>query len=53
VVVRDHASTLGTLVNDRAIGRDFPIDTAPLRHGHNTIVAGGRGSPFVFRVTLA
>ena len=53
VVVRDHASTLGTLVNDRAIGRDFPVDTAPLRHGHNTIVAGGRGSPFVFRVTLA
>ena len=53
VVVRDLASTLGTIVNDRAIGRDFPVDTAPLHQGDNTIVAGGKGSPFVFRVTLA
>ena len=52
VVVRDLASTLGTIVNDRAIGRDFPVDTAPLHQGENTIVAGGKGSPFVFRVTL-
>ena len=26
-------STLGTVVNDRAIGRDFPLDSAPLRAG--------------------
>jgi CRP/FNR family transcriptional regulator, cyclic AMP receptor protein len=53
VVVRDLESTLGTLVNDRSIGRDFPLDSAPLHRGENTIVAGGRGSPFVFSVTLS
>jgi pSer/pThr/pTyr-binding forkhead associated (FHA) protein len=53
VVVRDLASTLGTIVNDRPLGRDFPIDSAPLHRGENTIVAGGRGSPFVFTVTLS
>jgi hypothetical protein len=53
VVVRDLDSTLGTIVNERAIGRDFPSDSAPLRQGENTIVAGGRGSPFVFSVTLS
>ena len=52
VMVRDLASTLGTIVNDRAIGRDFPVDSAPLHRGDNTIIAGGKGSPFVFRVTL-
>jgi CRP-like cAMP-binding protein len=53
VVVRDLASTLGTIVNDRPLGRDFPIDSAPLRHGENIVVAGGKGSPFVFAVTLS
>ena len=53
VVVRDLESTLGTLVNDRSIGRDFPLDSVPLHQGENTIVAGGRGSPFVFSVTLS
>ncbi len=53
VVVRDLGSTLGTIVNDRPLGRDFPIDSAPLRHGENIIVAGGKGSPFVFAVTLS
>ena len=53
VLVRDLASTLGTIVNDRAIGRDFPRDTAPLRRGENTIIAGGRGSPFAFAVALS
>jgi CRP-like cAMP-binding protein len=51
VIVRDLASTLGTIVNDRPLGWDFPSDSAPLRQGENTIVAGGRGSPFVFTVT--
>jgi CRP-like cAMP-binding protein len=53
VVVRDLASTLGTIVNDQPLGRDFPADSAPLHEGENTIVAGGRGSPFVFTVTLS
>jgi CRP/FNR family transcriptional regulator, cyclic AMP receptor protein len=53
VAVRDLASTLGTIVNDRAIGRDFPVDSALLHRGENTIVAGGRGSPFAFAVTLS
>jgi CRP-like cAMP-binding protein len=53
VVVRDLESTLGTIVNDRSIGRDFPLDSAPLHAGENTIVAGGRGSPFAFVVTLS
>ena len=53
VVVRDLASKLGTIVNDRPLGRDFPIDSAPLRQGENIIIAGGSGSPFVFAVTLS
>jgi len=53
VWVRDLGSTLGTMVNERSIGREFPLDSAPLRPGENTIVAGGKGSPFVFTVTLA
>jgi CRP/FNR family transcriptional regulator, cyclic AMP receptor protein len=53
VVVRDLGSTLGTIVNNRSIGRDFPLDSVPLRPGENTIVAGGTGSPFVFAVTLS
>jgi CRP/FNR family cyclic AMP-dependent transcriptional regulator len=52
IVVRDLASTLGTIVNDRPLGRDFPVDTAPLHPGENTIVAGGKGSPFVFAVVI-
>ena len=52
VVVRDLNSTLGTIVNDRAIGREFPIDSAPLHGGENLVIAGGKGSPFVFRVTV-
>src|SRR5918996_306922 len=53
LVVRDLASTLGTIVNDRPIGRDFPADSVPLHEGENTIIAGGRGSPFVFALTLS
>ena len=42
VVARDLGSTLGTIVNNRSIGRDFPLDSVPLHQGENTIVAGGR-----------
>ena len=53
VLVRDLNSMLGTIVNDRPLGRDFPVQSAPLDHGENTLVAGGRGSPFTFNVTLS
>lgn len=52
VLVRDLNSALGTLVNDRPLGRYFPSDSALLRKGENTLVAGGKGSPFAFTVTL-
>jgi CRP/FNR family cyclic AMP-dependent transcriptional regulator len=53
IVVRDLDSTLGTIVNGQPLGRDFPIDSAPLRQGDNSVVAGGAGSPFAFVVALA
>jgi CRP/FNR family cyclic AMP-dependent transcriptional regulator len=53
VLVRDLNSMLGTLVNDRPLGRDFPVHSATLHKGENTVVAGGRGSPFTFKVTLS
>jgi CRP/FNR family cyclic AMP-dependent transcriptional regulator len=53
IVVRDLNSTLGTIVNGQPLGHDFPIDSAPLRPGNNSVVAGGDGSPFAFVVTLA
>jgi CRP/FNR family cyclic AMP-dependent transcriptional regulator len=52
-LVRDLNSTLGTIVNGQPLGRDFPVDSAPLRQGDNSVVAGGDGSPFAFVVTLA
>jgi CRP/FNR family cyclic AMP-dependent transcriptional regulator len=53
ILVRDLNSTLGTIVNGQPLGRDFPVDSAPLRKGENSVVAGGDGSPFAFMVTLA
>jgi CRP-like cAMP-binding protein len=53
ILVRDLNSTLGTIVNDRPLGRDFPVDSEPLRKGDNRVVAGGADSPFAFVVTLA
>jgi hypothetical protein len=52
ILVRDLSSTLGTIVNGQPLGRDFPVDSAPLRKGENSLVAGGDGSPFAFVVTL-
>ena len=52
VLVRDLHSALGTIVNDQPLGRDFPVDSAPLHKGENILVAGGKGSPFTFKVTL-
>jgi CRP/FNR family transcriptional regulator, cyclic AMP receptor protein len=53
VVVRDLNSALGTIVNDHPLGRNFPRDSTPLHKGENTLIAGGKGSPFVFKVTLS
>jgi hypothetical protein len=53
VLVCDLNSTLGTIVNGRPLGRDFPVDSAPLHEGENTLIAGGKGSPFAFVVTLS
>jgi len=50
--VRDLRSTLGTLVNGRPIGEHFGSDLAPLVAGENEVVAGGKGSPFVFFITI-
>ena len=33
ILVRDLNSTLGTIVNGQPLGRDFPVDSAPLRTG--------------------
>jgi pSer/pThr/pTyr-binding forkhead associated (FHA) protein len=52
ILVRDLSSTLGTIVNGQPLGRDFPVDSAPLRQGENSVVAGGAGSPFAFVVTV-
>jgi CRP/FNR family transcriptional regulator, cyclic AMP receptor protein len=53
VVIEDLGSTLGSVVNGQAIGHHFARDTAPLRRGDNHILAGGRGSPFEFLVSVA
>ncbi len=53
VLARDLNSWLGTIVNDRPLGRHFPAGSAALHKGENTLIAGGKGSPFAFTVTLA
>jgi CRP/FNR family transcriptional regulator, cyclic AMP receptor protein len=53
VQVRDLNSELGTIVNDVALGHDFAQDRIALRRGENAVVAGGRGSPYAFTVTLS
>ena len=51
--VRDLGSTLGTQVNGASIGHHFANDNAALQVGENTVIAGGVGSPYVFRVVVA
>jgi len=51
-VVRDVSSTLGTMVNGELIGEHAARVFAPLRPGENEILAGGRDSPFAFRVVV-
>lgn len=52
LVVRDIGSELGTMVNGQYIGGIFAKDAMTLQVGTNTVVAGGRGSPFVFEVLV-
>jgi CRP-like cAMP-binding protein len=53
LLISDLGSALGTIVNGQAIGHHFMRDTAPLIHGENDVLAGGRGSLFEFAVTVA
>ena len=53
LVVSDLGSKLGTVVNGQPIGWDFMRDSAPLHRGENRIIAGGRGSPFEFVISVA
>ena len=52
LIVADHGSTLGTIVNGQGIGQHFMRDSAPLHHGENHVVAGGSDSPFQFVITV-
>jgi CRP/FNR family cyclic AMP-dependent transcriptional regulator len=51
-LVSDLGSTLGTMVNGRAIGHHFMTDAESLHRGENHVVAGGWGSPFEFLVSI-
>jgi len=53
VQISDLGSTLGTIVNGRAIGHPFMRDVAPLFVGENDVLAGGLGSPFEFVVSVS
>lgn len=53
LLISDLGSKLGTIVNGQAIGHHFTRDSAPLRHGENHIVAGGRDSHFEFLVSVS
>jgi CRP-like cAMP-binding protein len=52
LLITDLGSTLGTIVNGQAIGHHFMHDTAPLIHGENDVLAGGRDSLFEFTVSV-
>lgn len=52
LVVRDVGSELGTTVNGQYIGGIFAKDAMHLQIGSNSVVAGGRDSPFVFEVLV-
>jgi hypothetical protein len=51
--VRDRGSTVGTVVNDTAIGLAEDTLTCDLRGGDNEILLGADDSPFKFKVTLS
>jgi CRP-like cAMP-binding protein len=53
LLVSDLGSTLGTMVNGRAIGHHFMKDAEPLHRGENHVVAGGWDSPFELLVSIS
>jgi len=52
ILVSDLGSTLGTIVNGRAIGHHFMKDASSLHRGENHVVAGGGDSPFVLLISV-
>jgi pSer/pThr/pTyr-binding forkhead associated (FHA) protein len=50
--VLDLGSTLGTEVNGEFLGYNSSKDFTFLKLGENRIIAGGIGSPFIFKVLL-
>lgn len=52
IFIRDCNSELGTIVNNRHLGRDFAVDQVALRPGENVVVAGGDGSPYKFLIDV-
>lgn len=52
VAVVDATSTLGTLVDGVALGEPFARSRLVLGPGEHTLIAGGEGSPFVFRLVV-
>ena len=50
--VRDCYTELGTIVNGRSLGRDFPTETMTLEVGENEIIAGGESSPYRFIIKV-
>lgn len=52
LAISDAQSRFGTIVNGVPVGGPFSRPHAPLRRGENSVVAGGDGSPFAFRLTV-
>ncbi len=52
LVIRDCYTDLGTIVNGRSLGRDFPTESLTLEHGENEVIAGGESSPYRFTVLV-
>lgn len=52
IFLRDCNSELGTVVNGRTLGRDFPVDQVALDPGENVVIAGGAGSPYKFLIEV-
>ena len=52
LIVRDRGSTLGTVVNNTAIGADADAFFCPLHEGENLLLLGTESSPYRYLVTV-
>jgi hypothetical protein len=52
VMVADRGSHLGTLVNDKVLGKSSHVRHMALNRGSNTLIVGSRDSPYKFRVVV-